>query len=223
MKKNLKDLKPLSEQVVNDKTVKKSTKKTSTRSTGEDTMKYNVLFKKLNEVAVIPTFAHEGDAAMDLTAISWEYDEENGAYIYHTGLACETDKNICALILPRSSNKKTDVYLPNSAGLIDTYTYRGELLVVYKSRDDIYNDIYADAMHYYLSMPWYKRIFVSYDDVLSECFEDLEAYVKAGCPYEVGDRIAQIKFILNPELNIKEVDELSETERGEGGFGSTGK
>ena len=44
-------------------------------------------------------------------------------------------------------------------------------------------------------------------------------------PYEVGERFAQI---LCPELKYNEyefieVDELSETDRGSGGFGSTGK
>ena len=40
-----------------------------------------------------------------------------------------------------------------------------------------------------------------------------------------GDRIAQILFIQIPRYNLTDVDksELSETERGTGGFGSTGK
>jgi dUTP pyrophosphatase len=41
--------------------------------------------------------------------------------------------------------------------------------------------------------------------------------------YEVGDRIAQLAIIPFPYVNIKQVDELSETERGSGGFGSSGK
>lgn len=40
---------------------------------------------------------------------------------------------------------------------------------------------------------------------------------------ESGERIAQILFHQVPEVEIIEVDELSETERGNGGFGSTGK
>jgi dUTP pyrophosphatase len=38
-----------------------------------------------------------------------------------------------------------------------------------------------------------------------------------------GDRIAQGVLSIVPKANIIEVDKLSETERGEGGFGSTGK
>jgi dUTP pyrophosphatase len=41
--------------------------------------------------------------------------------------------------------------------------------------------------------------------------------------YKIGDRIAQIMIIPHPPIEFKEVDELSETERGDGGFGSTGK
>lgn len=37
-----------------------------------------------------------------------------------------------------------------------------------------------------------------------------------------GDRVAQAMLIKLPEVNIVEVDRLSATERGAGGFGSTG-
>jgi len=41
--------------------------------------------------------------------------------------------------------------------------------------------------------------------------------------YKVGDRIAQIMIIPYPQIQFEEVEELSNTERGKGGFGSTGK
>ena len=41
--------------------------------------------------------------------------------------------------------------------------------------------------------------------------------------YEVGDRIGQIIIVPYPSIEFVEVDELSETERGEGGYGSSGK
>lgn len=37
-----------------------------------------------------------------------------------------------------------------------------------------------------------------------------------------GDRVAQLAIVPVPEVEFVEVDELSETGRGEGGFGSTG-
>lgn len=42
-------------------------------------------------------------------------------------------------------------------------------------------------------------------------------------PYNVGDRIAQLIIMAYPTINLIETDTLSETERGEGGHGSTGK
>ena len=41
--------------------------------------------------------------------------------------------------------------------------------------------------------------------------------------YEVGDRVAQLVIMKLPFVEIIEVLELSSSERGEGGFGSTGK
>lgn len=41
--------------------------------------------------------------------------------------------------------------------------------------------------------------------------------------YEVGDRIGQLIIIPYPEVEFIEVSELSETDRGCGGYGSSGK
>ncbi len=41
--------------------------------------------------------------------------------------------------------------------------------------------------------------------------------------YNVGDRVCQIIIVPHPVIQLKVVDELSESSRGIGGFGSTGK
>lgn len=41
--------------------------------------------------------------------------------------------------------------------------------------------------------------------------------------YDVGDRIGQLLIIPYPKINLVEVQELSQTERGTGGYGSTNK
>lgn len=41
--------------------------------------------------------------------------------------------------------------------------------------------------------------------------------------YNVGDKIFQMVIIPYPQIQFEETDELSDTERGDGGFGSTGK
>lgn len=40
--------------------------------------------------------------------------------------------------------------------------------------------------------------------------------------YKVGDKIGQLIIIKLPWVEIEEVKELSDTDRGQGGFGSTG-
>jgi dUTP pyrophosphatase len=40
--------------------------------------------------------------------------------------------------------------------------------------------------------------------------------------YAVGERIAQAVLVPIPQVRYEEVDELTDTERGDGGFGSTG-
>ena len=41
--------------------------------------------------------------------------------------------------------------------------------------------------------------------------------------YEIGDRIGQLIIIPYPQIEFEEVEELSKTERGNCGYGSTGK
>ena len=49
-------------------------------------------------------------------------------------------------------------------------------------------------------------------------------HVFPGMPrYRVGDRIGQIKLGFTLPMEFEEVDELSDTERGDGGYGSTGR
>lgn len=143
----------------------------------------DVKIKKLDPKAVIPSYAKPGDAGMDLTAISLTYDEDHDSYIYGTGLAIEIPQGYVGLIFPRSSNRKTEAYMTNHVGVIDS-GYRGEIMITYKNRD-------------------------SYDGTDE--------------PYQVGERVAQLIIMPYPTINLVEVDELSETERGKGGHGSTGK
>ncbi len=141
-----------------------------------------VRIKKLNENAVIPSYAKEGDAGMDLVATSI-ISNTSTQITYGIGLALEIPKGFVGLIFPRSSVRKTRLMLSNCVGVVDS-GYRGELQATF-------NKINNDS--------------VSEND------------------YKVGDRIAQIMIIPHPEIEFEEADELSDTERGEGGFGSTGK
>lgn len=81
---------------------------------------FDVKIKKLVDNAVIPSYAHPGDAGMDITCTSIEYDDKNDCIMYHTGLAFEVPKGYVMLIFPRSSNRKTNFYLANHVGVLDS-------------------------------------------------------------------------------------------------------
>jgi dUTP pyrophosphatase len=89
-----------------------------------------VRVKKLHTNAVIPSYATAGDAGLDLTAVSVDKDAY-GNVVYGTGLAIEIPAGYVGLIFPRSSNSKTDLYLTNHVGVIDS-GYRGEIMFKYR-------------------------------------------------------------------------------------------
>ena len=146
-----------------------------------------VKIKKLTADAVIPSYAKEGDAGMDLTAVNYTYDKATDNHIYGTGLAVEIPEGYVGLIFPRSSNRKTNAYLTNHVGVIDS-GYRGEIILTFKNR---------------IASP--------------------APFAQKRAPYKVGDRIGQIIILPYPAIEFVEAEELSETERGEGGHGSTGE
>lgn len=94
----------------------------------------NVKIKKLDEHAIIPKYAKSGDAGLDFTAISYEYKPDIDCHVYGTGIAVEIPTGFVGLCFPRSSNRKTEAYLTNSVGVIDS-GYRGEIMVSFKNRD----------------------------------------------------------------------------------------
>jgi dUTP pyrophosphatase len=141
-----------------------------------------VRIKKINENAVIPKYAKNSDAGLDLVATSIIL-ETSTQITYGLGIALEIPEGFVGLVFPRSSIRNTDLVLSNSVGVIDS-GYRGELQATFNKIN-------------------HHKIRV--DD------------------YKVGDRIAQIIIIPHPPIEFDVVDELSDTERGEGGFGSTGK
>lgn len=147
-----------------------------------------VKIKKLSKEAVIPKYAHDTDAGLDLTATSKEY--KDGVYVYGTGLAIEIPKGYVGLIFPRSSNYKQNLWLTNSVGVIDS-GYRGEIKFMFK-------DVTIN-----------KQLFPGELNELKT--------------WEIGDRIGQLIIMPYPSIDLIEVDELSDSDRGDNGFGSSGK
>lgn len=192
----------------------------------------NIKFKKLNENAVIPSYAHYGDVGMDFTAISVEYDEKLDMYVYHTGLAFESDFHYGQFLFPRSSNRKTDAYLCNSVGIADSAIYRGEILFCYKNRDSINTIAESKAnaamMEYYTTCNveqkdlqfWIRKGIDIYNDTKEKVYNEAKELKYA--PYKVGDKIGQMVMLTYPNVNLIECEELSSSDRGVNGFGSTG-
>lgn len=183
--------------------------------------KYEVKFKKLNEKAVKPTYAHDGDVGMDLTAIDVEYNSDGDFYIYHTGLAFETDKHYGIFIFPRSSNRKTEAYMCNHVGIADSATYRGEIMVCFKNRTSLRQNAFEGRMiEFWNAIDDGKSI----EDATKESVHGWMEAMKNPmlfAPYKVGDKVAQMVTLPYPDIRLDERKELSETDRGTGGFGST--
>lgn len=142
----------------------------------------DVKFKKLHDDAKIPSYAHDTDAGLDLTAVSFtqEFDKSNKlVLVYHTGLAVEIPEGYVGLIFMRSSISDKSISLTNAVAVIDS-GYRGELLLKYKITTD--------------SLPTI---------------------------YQPGEKIGQLIIIPYPKINPIEAEELSSSDRNEGGFGST--
>lgn len=60
-------------------------------------------------------------------------------------------------------------------------------------------------------------------DYRGEIFMSLWTERPNGCKISHGERVAQLLIMPCPQSILKVVDELDETDRGSGGFGSTGK
>ena len=148
--------------------------------------------KKLDSNAVLPTYSRDGDCGLDLTATSKYYDDY-GNVCYGTGLAIEIPKGFYGDLCPRSSISKYDLFLANSIGKIDS-NYRGELIFKFRPNGKVFED---DG-------------------------STVDLHPIAIDSYEIGDRVGQLVILPYPKIEFVEVNDLSDTERGDGGFGSSG-
>lgn len=165
-----------------------------------------VKIKRLHPLAEIPEYSTDYSAGMDLKVVNIEYDDD-GNCVLHTGLAFEIPEGYAGFIFPRSSNAKKDLILTNSVGIIDA-DYRGEVTLKYKSYFRVHNPL----------------------KVLWQCFMNRKGFCDLGEimniwgeRYKKGDKAGQIVIMPFPKIEFEEVSELSQTQRGIGGYGSTGK
>ena len=139
-----------------------------------------VRFKRLCPDAVLPAYAHPGDAGMDIRSVDDLEIAPGARALVHTGLVMVLPPGWEAQVRPRSGLAlKHGVTVLNTPGTIDA-GYRGEVGVILANLGDV--------------------------------------------PFAVkkGDRIAQVVVAPVTTAAIEETDVVDDTDRGGGGFGSTG-
>ncbi|MBX4262159.1 dUTP diphosphatase [Clostridium estertheticum] len=140
----------------------------------------NLKVKKINELAILPQYAHEGDAGLDLFSVEEMIIMPGETVLVHTGIQIELPKDTEAQIRPRSGLAlKNSITVLNTPGTIDE-GYRGEIGII------------------------------------------LINHSKINFRVEKNMKIAQMVIKPVLKVSIVEVDELNSTQRGKGGFGSTG-
>lgn len=138
----------------------------------------------------------------------------------------------------------------NESAVIPKYSKAGDagmdLVATSKETDKYGNIVYGTGLAFeipkgYVGLLFPRSSISKYDMNLTNSTGVLdsgyrgEVFFKFKCPsrftnfddtcftYNVGDRIGQIIILPYPQIEFEEVEELSETDRGTGGFGSTGK
>ena len=148
--------------------------------------------KKLNDDAIIPTKNHDA-AGMDLYALEDVFIEPASKAIVPTGIAVALPRGTFAQVVGRSGiSAKTGL---NVITVIVQNTNPNENYRVNWTFGTDNSDVSIGVMD-----------------------------MKPHGTYLVrkGDRIAQMVVHVQPEVDVLEVDDLDETNRGESGFGSSG-
>ena len=172
----------------------------------------NVDIVLLRPDAKIPTKAHDTDNGYDIYAAEVEYDEEMDCYIYHTGIAVKVPVGYSLDVIPKSRHRKTCCYMPNTPGDVDP-GYTGEILVNYKPRvSKVVRRILTSVIDYI-----WGRVYMPIDATTIKS----RLYLETKPPYVGGEAIAQCYLTPHPDIVFNQVDDLPETERGNGGHGST--
>ena len=190
----------------------------------------------------LPTYGKEGDACMDIYPIYSEYDGERDRWIYHTGLAFAigNDSGYNTILekselpnemelRPRSNLTKSDFYIPNAPSTLD-WGYRGELLMIYKNRTSI--DLVKAIIHLTNGIEklalraGHNGEIKQYTSAARNRLNKVAKSINTP-PYKCDgeDRCCQLLIRGSERIvweEVKTLEELGTTERGNGGFGSTG-
>jgi len=179
----------------------------------------NVNIRKLHEDAVIPRYATSGAAAFDLVSVADVIISPGETAKIPLGIAFEIPEGYVMYVMMRSGIAlKTKLRQPNGVGVIDS-DYRGEVSMLFDNACGYTN--FQDFTFGLVS-----GNFLTYD-VNGENETEVDAKYYGETPdvyYSIrkGDRIAQALIQRIPHVEFTLVDALNETQRGGGGFGSSG-
>lgn len=165
----------------------------------------NIKVKKLHKDAIIPKRAHASDAGFDIYALEDKLIEPGETALIKTGLAFELPEGYEMQIRPRSGiTLKTKLRV--QLGTVDC-GYVGEVGVIV---DNTYDSVgwYDTCPNLIDGNPDYSYVG---DGEVDGCYA-----------IKKGDRICQAIIQRLPDVELIEVESLGDSERGAGGFGSTG-
>ena len=162
-----------------------------------------VRFKKLHPDAVMPFKKYPEDFCYDVVATS-EQEIAPNVWKYGIGLAFEIQ------------GKPEDLVVEDEFGK--------ELIRIPQGRDwNVSIDLRPRSSIYKTGMVLSNSV-GTVDDLYRGEVSAIFYHVFTEMPrYRVGDRIGQIKLGFTLPIEFEEVDELGETARGDGGYGSTGR
>ena len=162
------------------------------------------------ENAIMPTYAHDTDAAMDIYCCEDITINPGETVIVPTGIKTAIPKGYALLIQPRSGQSvKTKLRVANTPGLIDS-GYRDEIGVIIENIEQPIQDI---------DYRFYEGDSTTNPQIIIDSILHGKSYT-----LEKGQRIAQMRLVEAPTVSWMKVDNIREIEgdRG-GGFGSSGK
>lgn len=153
--------------------------------------------KKLRDNATIPKQATKFAAGWDVTVAKVEQVEDD-LVICYLGFGLDIPEGYKLVLVPRSSLTKTKWILQNSPGQGDS-DYKGEYQYRFRA---LPNGLFKTNKS---RNPFEASFGLHYPEF----------------PYKEGERIGQVFLEKVLHIEFEEVEELTETDRGEGGFGST--
>lgn len=161
----------------------------------EQSNKIVIAVKKLKPGAVVPVLAKKGDVAFDLVAVDFEI--QGDVAIIGTGLAFEIPEGYEGQVRSRSGLGMKGIGITHGLGTIDS-GYRGEVKVLLSSKGS--------------QQPWLER----------GAGASITGIKIGNTNIKAGDRVAQLAIREVPQVEFIAVENLSDTERGDTGFGSSG-